>query len=159
MTQDSPVNVDQPVDLTQHFEFRLHHGGVSVVDLDASVQWYCDMLGFEVESRFEIPPVPAKVAVLKRGAVRMELFEVAGAAPLPEDRRHPDRDLRTCGNKHVAFATQDAALAISELKARGADIALVVMSPLGGGPGAFIRDNSGNLIEIVQEPSLWASAT
>ncbi len=156
MTQDSPLDIDQPVDLTQRFEFRHHHGGVSVVDLDASIRWYCDMLGFEVETRFEIPPVPAKVAMLKRGPLRMELFEVAGAAPLPEDRRYPDRDLRTCGNKHVAFAVQDVALAVSELKARGADIVMVHASPFG--TGAFIRDNSGNLVEIVQEPSLWATA-
>lgn len=141
---------------TNRFEIKHHHGGVSVADLEASVQWYCEVLGFEVERRFEIPPVPARVALLQRGALRMELFEVPGAAPLPQDRRHTDRDLRTCGNKHVAFAVQDLALAVADLKARGADIAMVHTSPFGA--SAFIRDNTGNLIEFVQEPSMWSTA-
>jgi hypothetical protein len=36
-------------------ELRFHHGGVSVPDLEASIRWYREVLGFEVEHRFEIP--------------------------------------------------------------------------------------------------------
>lgn len=153
MADHAAINTDLPVDLTRRFEIKHHHGGVSVADLEASVQWYCEVLGFEVECRFDIPPVPAKVAQLKRGVLRMELFEVPGAKPLPEDRRFTDRDLHTCGNKHIAFAVKSVAEAVSELKARGADIAMVHSSPFG--TSAFIRDNTGNLIEFVQEPEMW----
>lgn len=135
-------------------ELKHHHAGVSVADLEASVRWYCDMLGFEVECRFDIPPVPAKVAQLKRGSdLRMELFEVPGAQPLPDDRRHTDRDLRTHGNKHIAFAVQSVEEAVRELRDRGADIAMVHASDFG--TSAFVRDNTGNLIEFVQAPEMW----
>ena len=30
-------------------DFSFHHGGVSVPSLDAAIQWYGDVLGFEVE--------------------------------------------------------------------------------------------------------------
>lgn len=147
---------DHPPDLTRRVELKHHHGGVSVADLEASVRWYGDMLGFEVECRFEIPSVPAKVAQLKRGDLRMELFEVPGAKPLPDDRRHTDRDLHTCGHKHIAFAVRRVAETVAELKARGADIAMVHVSDFGS--SAFVRDNTGNLIEFVQAPEMWGPA-
>ena len=79
-------------------ELKFHHGGISVPDLEASIRWYHDTLGFEVEQRFEIPKAHARVAMIRRGSLRMELFEVEDAKPLPEDRRLPDRDLKTHGN-------------------------------------------------------------
>jgi methylmalonyl-CoA/ethylmalonyl-CoA epimerase len=134
-------------------ELRFHHGGISVPDLDASIAWYQRMLGFDVERRFHIPQIPADVAILQRGSLRLELFQVPNAHALPEDRRHPDRDNRTHGNKHVAFAVRDVKQAECTLRARGADIALVVDAAHGA--GFFVRDNAGNLIEFVREDGLW----
>ena len=88
-------------------DLKHHHGGISVPDLEASIRWYAEVLDFEVEQRLEIPAIPAKVAMLWRGDLRLELFEVPGAQPLPEERRHPNLDLRTHGNKHLAFAIKD----------------------------------------------------
>ncbi len=131
-------------------EFTFHHGGVSVPDLDAAIEWYGRVLGFVEERRFAIPPARAKVAFVRKGALRFELFEVEGAAPLPEDRRTPDRDLQTHGNKHVAFQVRDLDAFLAEMEQKGADIAFVVRQ--GFGSGCFIRDLAGNLIEFVEEP-------
>jgi methylmalonyl-CoA/ethylmalonyl-CoA epimerase len=135
-------------------ELKHHHGGVSVPNLDESIGWYRRVLDFEVEKRFEIPQIPAKVAMLRRGELRIELFEVPGAAPMSPDRRIPDRDVHTHGNKHLAFAIQDVGPVEQELKQRGADI--VWVGRFKHGSNIFIRDNSGNLIELVQEPAMWA---
>jgi methylmalonyl-CoA/ethylmalonyl-CoA epimerase len=135
-------------------ELRFHHGGVSVPNLEEAIAWYQQMLGFEVERRFPIPQIPASVAIIKRGALRFELFEVPNANPLPEDRRFPDRDNRTIGNKHVAFAVADVEALEQQLRAKGADIAMVVRAKHGS--GFFVRDNAGNLIEFVTEPGLWS---
>jgi catechol 2,3-dioxygenase-like lactoylglutathione lyase family enzyme len=134
-------------------ELRFHHGGVSVPDLEASIRWYREVLGFEVEHRFEIPKAHAKVAMIRRGALRMELFEVEDGKPLPEERRVPDRDLQTHGNKHVCFGVQSVDAAELELRAKGVDIVFIgrVMQP----PNIFMRDNSGNLIEFIEQPDLW----
>ena len=134
-------------------ELRFHHGGVSVPDLEASIRWYREVLGFEVEHRFEIPKARAKVAMIRRGALRMELFEVEDGKLLPEDRRVPDRDLQTHGNKHVCFGVQSVDAAEQELRAKGVDIVFVgrAMQP----PNIFMRDNSGNLIEFIEPPDLW----
>lgn len=135
-------------------ELKFHHGGVSVPDLEASIRWYHDMLGFEVENRFEIPKAHAKVAMIKRGPLRMELFQVQDGNPLPDDRRIPDRDLKTHGNKHVCFGVQSVGDAERELRAKGVDI-VFVGGLKGMPPNIFLRDNSGNLIEFIEQPDLW----
>ena len=84
-------------------EFTFHHGGVSVPSLDEAIGWYGRVLGFEVEKRFYIEAARSHTAMVRKGPLRFELFEVEEAAPLPEDRRHPPADIKTHGNKHVAF--------------------------------------------------------
>jgi methylmalonyl-CoA/ethylmalonyl-CoA epimerase len=132
------------------FDLSVDHCGISVPDLEASIVWYRDMLGFAVEKRFALDTVPFKAAFLRRGDFRFELFEVAGAASLPEERRYPDGDLRTHGTKHIAFAVQDVHAVFATLKQRGVDIARDIFVIEGMGPGGFIRDNAGNLIELLE---------
>lgn len=125
-----------------------HHVGLSVPDLAASVKWYEEKLGFKLEKQVFIEQIPAKVAFLTNGDFRIELFEVAGAAPLPEDRRFPNRDLKTHGLKHFSLGVKDVHEAVDILKSRGVDVAMEGV--VEGNAMAFIRDNSGNLIEINQ---------
>jgi methylmalonyl-CoA/ethylmalonyl-CoA epimerase len=132
------------------FELKADHCGISVPDLEASIIWYHDILGFSLEQRFALDAVPFKAAFLRRGDFRIELFEVADASPLPEDRRYPNKDLRTHGTKHIAFTVPDVRAIFAELKRRGVDIAMDVFALEGMGPGGFIRDNSGNLIELLE---------
>ena len=131
-------------------EFTFHHGGVSVPSLDAAIDWYDRVLGFAVERRFWIEAARSHTAMLKKGPLRFELFEVEGAAPLPEDRRHPPRDLKTHGNKHLAFRVADLDAFLAEMEQHQADVAFVVREAFG--KGCFIRDCAGNLIEFVEEP-------
>jgi methylmalonyl-CoA/ethylmalonyl-CoA epimerase len=129
-------------------EFWHHHGGVSVPDLDAAIIWWRTVMGFEVAERFPIPAIPADVAMLVNGPLHIELFEVAGAKPLPDERRQPDTDVYTHGNKHVSFAVDNVREFAEELRRRGADI--VWVKEMKHGSNIFIRDNAGNLIEFVQ---------
>ena len=139
---------------SQSISLKPHHLGISVADLEASVDWYCEKLGFTVVKRLTLDAVPAKIAFLQHGNFAIELFEVPGASPLPEDRRYPDRDLRTHGTKHLAFAVQDTQKVVEVLKERGVDFAMDI-TVVDQKTIAFIRDNTGNLIEIYQQPELF----
>jgi catechol 2,3-dioxygenase-like lactoylglutathione lyase family enzyme len=130
-------------------DFSFHHGGVNVPDLEQAIQWYSAILGFELERRLEIPQANTQVAIVRKGALRFEIFEKTGAKLLPEERRMPLTDLQTHGNKHVAFCVDDLEVFLKEMELRGADIALVVREEFG--KGCFIRDCAGNLIEFVEE--------
>ncbi len=132
-------------------DLRPDHAGISVGDLEASIAWYGDMLGFELTRVVDIPDAEdaGKVALIRRGDFILELFCLPKAAPLPQERRHPDTDLLTQGIKHVAYAVSDLATFMTELKAKGVDVVwdIVVHD---GSPCAFVRDNSGNLVEFVE---------
>lgn len=127
---------------------RPHHFGISVPDLEAALAWYERMLGFSVEEKLFIAKIPARIAFVKRGDFRVEIFQVEGAAPLPDDRRIPNLDLKTHGNKHMCFEVPDVPAAVAALREAGADIAFELT--VDGNPTAFVRDCAGNLIEFLQ---------
>lgn len=132
------------------FEISHHHVAISVPNAEESVAWYRKMFGFEVVLRMNQGGDSGMVVVhIKRGNCYIELFQVAGAKPLPEYRRDPTADLRVHGFKHMAFQVSDVLAATKELKAKGAEIA---MEPVDT-PGVafvFVRDNSGNTFELIQ---------
>jgi methylmalonyl-CoA/ethylmalonyl-CoA epimerase len=132
-------------------EFWHHHAGVSVPDLATSIDWYQRVLGFRLVRRLRIETIPADVAILKHGAMHIELFQAQGANSLPPERREPDSDVRTHGNKHVAFGVADVDAFAAELRRRGADVVWVKHFEHGGA-NIFIRDNAGNLIEFLHAP-------
>ena len=131
---------------------RLHHGAVSVPNLDESIAWYQKMLGFEVEQRVRIPGQPVEFAMLKRGDLRVELFAAENSKPMEANRREPNTAFLSQGSLHVAFAVPDTRALAESLRQRGADIVWIRDFPWGS--NAFIRDNAGNLIEFVQQKDM-----
>lgn len=131
------------------FGLKPHHLGISVPNLEASVAWYRDMLGFSLDTYSAVEAANAKIAFMKRGDFRIELFEVEDAAPLPDYRLYPDRDIATHGTKHIAFEVEDLRGLMDSLKGRGVDVAMDIF-PMEDTISAFIRDNSGVLIELLQ---------
>jgi catechol 2,3-dioxygenase-like lactoylglutathione lyase family enzyme len=132
-----------------NIEFWYHHVGISVPDIEAAITWYREILGFTLQHRNFLPPARAKVAFLQNGDLRVELFEVENGQPLPPERRIPDQDLQTHGNKHVCFAVDNIPRCAELLQQRGADI-VWVKDHGNGRANMFIRDLAGNLIEFMQ---------
>lgn len=130
------------------FDITPHHAAVSVPNLEESIAWYQRMLGFEVVRRVA-PNANIAIALLRRNDCYLELFQVAGAAPLPDSRRNPTADLAVHGIKHFAFEVADARGAAANLKAKGAE---VVMGPVENATEIFffVRDNAGNAFELIQ---------
>ncbi len=131
-------------DTTAEIELTLDHWGISVPNLDESIAWYRDMLGFHEERRFAIPVARARAAIIRRGSLAIEIFEVEGASPLPPGRRIPNEDIRTHGVKHVALAVDRRQLLLDFLSTRGVNVVYR------GIKGAFILDNAGNIIELME---------
>ena len=130
------------------FEIFHHHVAISVPNAEESAAWYHKMLGFEVVTRMK-QGAGMTVVHIKRGNCYIEVFQIAGAKPLPEYRRDPSADLRVNGLMHFAFQVSDVFAAIKELKAKGAEIAMAPVDT----PGvafAFVRDNAGNCFELIQ---------
>ncbi len=132
------------------FDISFHHVAISVANAEESAAWYKKMFGFKEVLRMNQGANNAMLVVhIKRGNCYIELFQVAGSKPLPEYRRDPTADLGVQGLKHMAFEVSDVMDATKKLKAKGAEIA---MGPVDT-PGVafvFVRDNSGNTLELIQ---------
>jgi len=127
----------------------INHFAISVADMEESIKWYNDKFGFTVIDRSEIPGEGVKVAHMQGVGFILEIFCAPHSNPLPPDRREPNLDFRTQGNKHISFGVKDGRKTKAEMEAMGIDIAFV--AEVDGTYGVFIRDNTGNLIEIFEE--------
>lgn len=127
----------------------VNHFAISVPDLDASAAWYNHVLGFSMSYVDEIPAAGFRIGHMVGPGCMLEIFQAEGASPLPESRRTPNSDIRVHGNKHISFGVKDGRLAKTELEAMGVEI--VMVAEVNNTYGVFIRDNSGNLIEIFEE--------
>ena len=126
------------------------HVGISVPDLEKAVNWYDKVLGFAVISDRYQPALCARVAFLERDGFCIELFQHDHPNPLPADRREPDRDIATCGTKHLCFYTQDMRAMVRHFGVCRVDLATQIFS-MGETQVLFIRDCAGNLLEFIQK--------
>jgi catechol 2,3-dioxygenase-like lactoylglutathione lyase family enzyme len=140
------------------------HTGITVSNLERSLAFWRDVLGFELSHRAhqtgemasEITGVAGaeiKLAVVKApGGHKIELLEYLA----PPDRTHVD--LRPCdvGSVHVAFTVDNldavlSAIAASGWKAAGKPQTLK-SGPNAGKRVVYVRDPDGTTIEFMQPP-------
>ena len=139
------------------------HTGITVSNLERSLAFWRDVLGFELSHRphqtgelaSEITGVAGaeiSIAVLKGYGHKIELLEYLA----PKDRKHVD--LRPCdvGSVHVAFTVDDLdgilnTIAASGWKATGKP-QMITAGPNAGKRVVYVRDPDGTTIEFMQLP-------
>jgi lactoylglutathione lyase len=90
------------------------HFGICVSDLDRSLRFYCDALGFEkAESHaigcefaalMDLPDVAVTSQFIRRGEISVELLAFHEPAPLGDGERRP---LHQLGLTHLSFRVED----------------------------------------------------
>lgn len=129
---------------------KLHHVAIVVENIDASVKWYVEHLGFERQYTFGFPGTLVECIV--RGEFRIELLQNEWAAPMAHERQELETNLGIGGINHFAIEVADLDDAVAALLEKGVE----VVSPpreipnSGGDRFAFIRDNERMLVELVQ---------
>ncbi|MCA1724050.1 MAG: methylmalonyl-CoA epimerase [Thermomicrobia bacterium] len=132
------------------YGFRFHHVGIIVRDLLAASAAY-RLLGFGPGHEEEVAAQGVRVVLLptRDQGQYLELF-----TPLGEGRLAEFLEKRGEGMHHVAFAVDDLAATLGQLRTNG--VRLVDATPRAGAHGwsvAFLHPASahGVLIELVQE--------
>jgi catechol 2,3-dioxygenase-like lactoylglutathione lyase family enzyme len=142
--------------------------GTTVSDLERSVAFFSDVLGFEATAPIELAGRPyellhgvfgarMRVARLTLGRETLELTEYAAprGRPYPGDSRGNDRWFQ-----HIAIITSDMAAAYARLRAHGVPHASTGPQRLpdwnAGAAGIrafYFRDPDGHFLEILQFPA------
>lgn len=127
-----------------------HHVGITVRNLEATISWYEEHLGFKRLTDFGFPG--ASVAFIGRGDLRLEFFQIENAMPMEEGRKEAESNLSYGGINHFAIFVNDLDGILMELKAKGVEQAFTLnVVPDGSGDRyTFIRDNEDMLIELYQ---------
>ena len=125
------------------------HTGISVSNLEASIDWYRDVLGFELVFKKDFEMLKSHIAFIRLGDFEIELFEHYDSKELPEERRMPMEDIKTQGTKHICFETSDIETLYEGFRNKDVDI-VIGPAPMENDAMGFIRDPSGVLIEFIQ---------
>ena len=139
------------------------HTGITVTNLERSVAFWQDVLGFELSHRAHhtgelasevtgVPGAEISIAVLKGYGHKIELLEYLA----PADRK--DVDLRPCdvGSVHVALMVDNLDAVLSTIAASGWRAAgepqTLNTGPNTGKRVVYVRDPDGTTIELMQQP-------
>lgn len=129
----------------------LEHVAIAVKDLDVSVKYYVEVLGFAPPELEEVPEQKVRTAIFGHGMGRIELIcptdSSSGVAKFLEKRGE--------GLHHICVEVADLVATLAELKAKGAQ--LIDETPkvgAGGAKVAFIHPKGahGVLTELRQGP-------
>jgi len=145
---------------------RLTHVGIGVSDLERSLRFYRDLLGFTWEHALDVEGEPSDTLLrlrgtklhaeyLSRDGVRIELLHFASPPAPPR----PERPLNQHGLTHLSFRVTDLDAVLEGLRAAGERILddTVIRFPEWQSAACFIADPDGQLIELVQAPGDPAS--
>ncbi len=127
----------------------IHHYTVSVSNIDASVKWHAEKQGYMLLPEKSRRRGLSRIAYMQAPGFLLEILEVPGAGPVPPYAISPDTDLSVRGHKHYALLLDDAKQAARDLRTLGATV--VDEKEVGALRAAFIADDSGALIELLQQ--------
>ena len=140
------------------------HTGITVSDLERSLAFWADVLGFELSHRAHhtgklasevtgVPGAEISIAVVKGYGHKIELLEYLA----PKDRKHVD--LRPCdvGSVHVALTVDDLDAVLEKIAASGWKAGrkpqTLTTGPNAGKRVMYVRDPDGTTIEFMQPPA------
>ena len=144
--------------------FAADHTGITVSNLERSLEFWRDVLGFELSHRAQqkgelaeqitgVPGAEILIAIVKAPGHKIELLEYRA----PVDRQHFRPRPCDVGSVHIALIVDNldvvlARIASSGWKAAGKPQTLTA-GPNAGKRVIYVRDPDGTTIEFMQMPT------
>ena len=139
---------------------RLNHLGVTVTDLDASLDFYCDVVGFALGLRTRAKGdwfdtltrntgADIEIAMLKLDDFTLQLvqYHASGGAPLSLAHHN-------VGNPHLCIEVDDVDARHRTITASGLHDPTPIVDIMGSGIRSFyVHDPDGLPVELLQMPS------
>ncbi len=135
----------------------INHTGIVVRNLDASIQFYCEVLGFELIRKIERPGGPISQVVgygdahllaahLSIGNVMLEFIEYCN----PEVLERYTQERAVIGGTHVAFDVDDIHSTYQKLLDKGANKLNPPERVASDKIVCYMQDPDGNWIELIE---------
>ena len=141
----------------------LHHLGVPVKSMEASLAWYREMLGVEptfvqqaeegagLDAATQLPDTRLRYAFVELGNTIIEFLEYERPTPREHDRRNCD-----VGAVHICFEVDDIHATYEAMLAKGVRFNgppnLITEGPIENHWFCYFRDPDGIQLEIFQTP-------
>jgi len=138
----------------------IHHTAISSGDIERSLRFYRDLLGFEEVFKLNweigtktldditgLTDSSARVVMLKAGNACVELFEYATPAPKPSEDRRPVCDH---GITHLCLQVSDIDDEYERLKAAGMVFHCPPQEVGDSLRATYGRDPDGNVVELLE---------
>jgi len=138
----------------------IDHIGIMTNDLQKSVEFYTDVLGFSISAKIEMEEVGLSAIFIEKNGSKIELMGYRGAIP----KRSEGIEIIMGGssiplNDHITFTVDDLGATVSELKGKGIEFGLEPMQVEGGIKIAFFKDPNGVLMELMEHPKQQNKST
>jgi catechol 2,3-dioxygenase-like lactoylglutathione lyase family enzyme len=141
------------------------HTGFTVVDLERSLSFWRDTLGFEVALRASLSGEPLEqITGVREGAIDFAILNIPGGHQLelvqyaaPPDRRHVRLRPSDVGSVHVSLFVSDIQAVMRAAAAAGWRAAGTPQAmrdgPATGATFEYLTDPDGTILELIQPPS------
>ena len=131
----------------------IDHIGILTNDLQRSVEFYTDVLGFSISAKIEMDDAGFSAIFVEKNGSRIELMGYRDAIP----ERSGGIEIKLGGglipiNDHITFSVDDIEATVTELKEKGVKFSLEPVQLEGGMKIASFKDPDGVLIELVEHP-------
>jgi len=130
--------------------YAFHHVALSVHKMMESLRFY-ETFGFQEVHHYNDPAGTFEIAHLRLGDFFLELFCYRDCAPAPKSAGSLETGLPRIGVKHMALRVQSVLEARREIDERDIATATPLQKGNTGVTYFFIKDPSGNLLEILED--------
>ena len=124
--------------MSQSNIFGIDHCSLIVADTARALEFYCDLLGLELDS--SRPDIGYPGAWLNTGAQQIHLLELDNPDPVSGRPSHGGRD------RHIALQVTDLTVLVENIRQAGIDVSM----SKSGRKAAFCRDYDANAVELVE---------
>jgi glyoxylase I family protein len=129
----------------------IDHIGIMTNDLQKSVEFYTDVLGFSVSRKMEMAEAGLSEVFVEKDGSKIELMGYTEQIP----KRSEGIEIKLGGssipiNDHITFSVDNIGATVAELKGKGVIINLEPIQLEGGMKLASFKDPNSVLIELVE---------
>ena len=132
----------------------IDHIGILVNDMQKSVEFYTNVLGFSVSRKIEMEKAGLSAVFIEKDGSKIELMKCRGRN-VP--KRSKGIEIDAGGNSipindHITFSVDDIETTVTQIKEKGFVFHLEPIQLEGGMKLAFFKDHDGVVIELVEHP-------